>query len=84
MKTSPTGGPETALVFSKEAAIEAGLLGKADGTAADGTPTLLGYKLTPESSWRAALTSSEDYKVLWPLDKSLLNNEPVLTQTPGY
>lgn len=84
MKTSPTGGPETALVFSKEAAIEAGLIEKADGTAADGTPTLLGYKLTPESSWRAALSSSEDYKVLWPLDKSLLNNEPVLTQTPGY
>lgn len=30
------------------------------------------------------LDESQAYKVLWPLDKNLLNNDPQLTQTPGY
>lgn len=28
--------------------------------------------------------STESYKVLWPLDKDILNNDPKLEQTPGY
>lgn len=30
------------------------------------------------------LDESQAYKVLWPLDKGLLNNDPQLEQTPGY
>ena len=30
------------------------------------------------------LSESEDYKVLWPIDNGLLNNDNTLVQTPGY
>ncbi|MGL5015498.1 MAG: RagB/SusD family nutrient uptake outer membrane protein [Bacteroidales bacterium] len=30
------------------------------------------------------LTSDEEHKLLWPLERSLLDNDPALTQTPGY
>ena len=30
------------------------------------------------------LTDAEAYKLLWPLDKTLLSKDPALKQTPGY
>lgn len=33
---------------------------------------------------RPVLKESEAYKVLWPLDKTILGNDPELTQTEGY
>lgn len=30
------------------------------------------------------LPENEAYKILWPIDKNLLNNDTKLTQTPGY
>lgn len=32
----------------------------------------------------ALLKSTETYKLLWPVDRGTLNNDPELTQTPGY
>ena len=32
----------------------------------------------------ALLSTSEAYKLLWPLDKTILGNDPELTQTKGY
>ena len=30
------------------------------------------------------LDQAQAYKVLWPLDKTILGNDPKLKQTPGY
>ena len=32
----------------------------------------------------AILEESQAYKVLWPLDKTILGNDTTLVQTPGY
>lgn len=33
---------------------------------------------------RAVLSEKEAYKVLWPLEQGMLDNDPMLEQTPGY
>ena len=32
----------------------------------------------------AVLKADEAYKLLWPIDKTILGNDPKLTQTVGY
>ena len=38
----------------------------------------------PANDGTSVLKESEAYKVLWPLDKTILGNDPELTQTQGY
>lgn len=78
MKTAANGGPETALVFSIEAAIENGV-DRDIPEPTDAVPNPVVDPIAAQLDY-----NTEAHKVLLPLDKTLLGNDAALEQTPGY
>lgn len=84
MSVSPNCGETDHLVFHKEGSIAYGLDLANHPNWKEESPNLWTEQTPPELTVEPLISTDQAYRVLWPLSTSDLNNDPKLTQTPGY